>query len=328
MISTFFYSNKQKQIKTDLTRPELFSALAEKEGLLWVDLEDPSEFESDCLVEIFNFHPLAVEDCLSDHSEPKLDDYDEYFFIVMHSAMTKRDEAIGNEELASSQFNIFFGKNYVVTFHKMPIKAIQNVREVLRKKPDRFMGQGSDMLLHAILDHFVDNYQPLLGQYDRRIDKLEVELYNDPPKNYLASVMQVKQDVFSLRRIIGPQRDMLNNFTRTASDFIHPDHVMYFRDVYDHLFRIYGMVESFHENLTSILQAYYSYSSHKLNEVVKHLTALATLTMPAVIIASFYGMNFDHMPELHWKLGYPFSILLALGISAAMLLWMKSKKWI
>lgn len=103
---------------------------------------------------------------------------------------------------------------------------------------------------------------------------------------------------------------------------------MYFRDVYDHLFRIYGLAESFHESLASILQVYFSYSSNKLNEVVKHMTVMATLTMPSVIIASMYGMNFDYMPELHWKYGYPFSIALSLGISGALLVWMKLKKWI
>ena len=190
------------------------------------------------------------------------------------------------------------------------------------------MGHGSDRLVHAILDHLVDNYMPVLDLYDAKIDKLEAEMLNGSAVNYLSTLMQVKHDIFDLRRIVSPQRDTINYLTRNPGNFIRKKHLIYFRDIYDHLTRIHATAEGFHEVLTSILQAYFSYSSNKLNEVVKHMTVLATLTMPSIIIASIYGMNFKYMPELDWKLGYPFSIGLSLAVSIVMLIWMKTKKWI
>ncbi len=327
MITTYLY-RKDQPLKKEVSRTEMFSALKDPESLLWVDLEDPTDFETELLVEIFNFHPLAIEDCLCDHSEPKMDDYEEHLFIVVHAVNIERDEEKELDQLMSRELNIFFGKNYIVTLHKTPIKTMSQVRLGIEKRPEKMMGHGSDLLLHEILDRLVDNYQPVLDHFDVKIDKLEEELFNHVPQDYLATIMQAKRDVFNLRRLISPQRDLLNNLTRIHTDFIAPNHMMYFRDVYDHLLRVYGLAESFHESLANILQVYFSYSSNKLNEIVKHMTVMATLTMPSVIIASIYGMNFEHMPELHWQYGYHFSIFLSLSISAVLLVWMKWKKWI
>lgn len=325
MIHTYLY--QKNELKKDITRAEMLSALKDKHSLLWVDMVDPTDFESESLVEIFNFHPLAIEDCLSDHSEPKLDDYEEYLFLVMHAVNMIKNEDIGEEELTTSEVNIFVGKNYVVTFHNSAIKTIDDVKELARRRPDSYMGSGADKLLHAILDHMVDHYQPLIHLYDEKIDKLEEEIFNRPSADYLSVLMQVKQDIFHLRRFIAPQRDTINYLTRDH-DFIQEHNMMYFRDVYDHLHRLYRICEGFHETLNSILQCYFSYSSHKLNEAVKHMTVLATLSMPVVVVASVYGMNFANMPELDWKFGYLFAIGLMFTISASVLIWMKVKKWL
>jgi len=301
----------------------MLAALRNKDTLLWVDLEDPTEFESETLVEIFNFHPLAIEDCVSDKSNPKIDDYDEYLFLVMH-AISSRDGG----ELATSELDMFFGKNYVVTFHKDSIRSVRQVREQAKKRPENLMGRGSDLLAHALLDRLVDHYLPVLDSYDHKIDILEEQLFEKPPDEYLSTLMKIKHDMFNLRRIVSPQRDTVYFLTRNGTPFIRPQHLMYFRDIYDHLFRIYGIAEGYHETLSSLLQVYFSYSSHKLNQIVKRMTVIATLTMPMVIIASIYGMNFKNMPELNWPYGYYFSILLMLGVAAVMLIWMKIKKWI
>jgi magnesium transporter len=332
MMTSFLYK-KDKGLEQVASRADMFAALSQKESLLWVDLEDPTEFESETLVEIFNFHPLAVEDCLSDVSQPKIDDYDEYLFIVMH-AMIMAPPSVGEdgeqvvEELSVVELDIFFGRNYVVTFHKTPLKTMQQVREAIQKKPDRYLGYGSDLLVHAILDRLVDNYQPLLDSYEREIDHAEDEIFNNPPAGFLSALMQLKQNVYALRRTMAPQRDLMYTLSRSANTFIKTKHLMYFRDVYDHLFRTYGIVEGFNENIANILQVYFSYASYKLNDIVKHLTVLATLTMPALIIASLYGMNFRYMPELAWPFGYPFAIGVIVMSSVLMLAWMKLKKWL
>lgn len=327
MLTTFLYK-KGAAVLTNITRAQMLTALREKDVLLWVDLENPNEFESDALVEIFNFHPLAIEDCLTDHPEPKIDDYDEYLFLVMHGVRLVKDEERDVEELAAVELNIFFGPNYVVTFHKTPVATLEQVRKTIARKPERYLAHGSDMLVHAIMDRLVDNYQPLIDTYDKRVDALEDQVFENPPSDYLSAVLEAKRNIFNLRRILSPQRDLINNLTKSANPFIRSKHLIYFKDIHDHMLRIHGMTDVLHETLANIMHAYFSYSSHKLNEVIKHMTVLATVTMPAVIISSIYGMNFQHMPELDWKLGYPFALFLSLGVSAGMLGWMKWKKWI
>ncbi|MFH1208512.1 MAG: magnesium/cobalt transporter CorA [Candidatus Omnitrophota bacterium] len=325
MITSFFYK-KGAELETNISRSRMLAAHGEKTGLLWVDLETPNEFEEETLVEIFNFHPLAVEDCITDQSHPKLDDYEEYLFMVVHALTLKQKGK--HEELETSELDIFIGENYVVTVHRNPLDCVRQTRELAVKKTISVMSGGSDILVHAILDRLVDNYLPVLSDYDVTIDTLEKEMFNHASKNFLQTLLQTKQDIFNLRRIIGSQRDTVYSLARNPNRFIKPKNLMYFRDVYDHLFRIHSMAETYHENLNNILQVYFSYSSFRLNEVLKHLTVLATVTMPPVIIASIYGMNFKHFPELEWAMGYPFAIGLCVLSSLATLVWMKFKKWI
>lgn len=325
MITSFFYK-KNTECETNLSRARMLSLLGEKNGLLWVDLEAPTEFESDMLVEIFNFHPLAVEDCITDQSQPKLDDYEEYLFLVVHALAMKDNGSL--KELKTVELDIFIGENYVVTVHKEPLQCTTQTRDLAFKKSAAVLGSGSDVLVHLVLDHLVDNYMPVFNNYDLKIDALEREMFNHASKDFLQTLLQIKQDIFSLRRIIGPQRDTIYSLTRTPTRFIKQKHLVYFRDVYDHLFRIHNLAEVYHENLNNILQVHFSYSSFRLNEVLKHLTVLATVTMPPIIIASIYGMNFRQMPELEWPFGYLFALGLCAFSSLAMFLWMKFKKWI
>lgn len=323
-----FLLKKGKPLETDISRPEMFQALSDKEALLWVDLEDPTEFESDCLVELFNFHELTVEDCLTDYSVPKIDDYEDYLFLVTHALVLRQDQEKQSEVLGTIELDTFVGPNYVVTFHKEPMKSVTAVREALKKKPQHYLGQGTDFLLHAILDQLVDHTEPLLTYYDEKLDSLEEEVCNHPRNDFLNTLMQVKKDIFNLRRAIPPQRDLLNQIARQPTNLVRKKNIVYFRDVYDHLLRIYGIAEGFHESITNILQVYFTYSNHRLNEIMKRMTVMATLSMPTIMIASIYGMNFEKMPELDWHFGYPLSILLMAVTSLAMLGWMKLRKWI
>ena len=326
MLTTFFYNHGK--IETNLSRPQMFSVLAKKEGLLWLDLENPTEFEEEVLIELFNFHPLAVEDCLSDSQHPKVDDYQEYLYLVVHSPQVTRADGGKKDVLGTKELDLFLGPNFVVTFHRVPIETIVQIRQNITKSSERLMGHGSDLLVYSLLDQLVDSYQPILDLYEDKMDMLEAEAFDHPDKNYLPTVIQMKRDIFQLRRVIAPQRDALNFLSRNTNPLIRLEHMMYFRDVYDHLFRIYGSVEAFQENMNSLLQAYFSFSSNKLNEIMKRMTVLATLTMPSVIIAGIYGMNFKHIPELQWQHGYYFSYALMAATSISMLIWMKWKKWI
>ena len=310
MLTTFFFK-KGEPLKTNLTRAEMLAARSHQDGLLWVDLEAPTEFEEECLIEIFNFHDLAIDDCLNDLSQPKVDDYEEYLFLVMHAL------ALEEEALKTTELDIFIGLHYGVTFAKEKIKSMDRVRESAQKKTDVYMGRGADTFTYFILDYLVDSYQPVIDHYEDKIDKLEDEIFNHSHKDSLATIMQAKRDIFHFRRVVAPQRDTLNYITRNSNDIIKPESIIYFRDVYDHLYRIYGAIDGFHEALAGILQAYFSHSSNKLNEIMKRMTVLATLTMPAVMISSIYGMNFRSMPELEHPYGYFFALAFAMPLVQA-----------
>lgn len=327
MIHSYLY-RKGQPLQENLDRAAILAATKDKNCLLWVDIEEPTEFESSYLIELFNFHPLAIEDCLTDNPTPKIDDYGEYLFLVMHAVKMQHNNEENSEEMVTTELDVFFSDNYVVTFHRVPAQSVRQVRGALKKTPSTYLGLGADRLVHMLLDHLVDNYQPILDRYDEKIDLMEEDMFQHSAGDYLPNLMQVKREIFKLRHVIIPQRETVNYLTRTPSPFIRSKNRIYFRDVYDHLDRTYRMAEDFHESLGSMLQAYFSYSSHKLNEVIKHMTVMATLSMPMVVIASVYGMNFQHMPELSWKWGYPLSILLSFAVSGVLLLWMKKRKWV
>jgi len=324
MVTTYFYS-AETGFRRDLARAEMLAIVTKKRGTLWVDLDQPTDIESELLVEIFNFHELAIEDCLNDQCHPKMDDYENYLFINME-ALALKTNGDNQRELSSSEVSIFFGVNYVVTFHKQPIASIALDRTLVEKKPQTHLGEGSGFLLHTIIDHIVDSYIPIVHQYDEKVDELENDIFKDP-SNYLATLMGVKQDVFRMRRIFSPERDMMYTLARTRS-LIDKEHEIYFRDVYDHLTRVQVMIDGLYENLTGILQVYFSYSSTKLNGVMKRLTILTTLTMPPLLIFSLYGMNFDWMPFLKHEWGFWIAQAATAVTAIAMLIWMKWKKWI
>ncbi len=320
MLSSFIF--RKKTVAVNATRQELAHALREKDGLVWVDLENPDEFESDSLVELFNFHPLAIEDCLNELSDPKFDDYEEYLFLVVHAV-----DAKPGEELRTIELDIFINKDFVVTFHTEPIQSIAQVRDRSSRKVDAFSPDGTDVLVHSILDRLVDNYLPVVTAQERRIDEIEDQLFQDGGEQFLQRVLKLQKDVLHLKRIIAPQREVMAQLARSARSFVRPKNLIYFRDIDDHLFRFYQMAEEMLGLLNGVLQIHFSHVSMKLNEVIKTLTVIATIGLPPLVIASIYGMNFKQMPELHWEWGYFFSLGLMTLSSATVLIFLKWKKW-
>lgn len=324
MVSTYFFS-PETGLKRDVTRAEMHSILKKGHGTLWVDLDEPTDLENELLVEIFNFHELAIEDCLNDQCGSKMDDYGDHLFLNLEIVALKMNEE-KSRELVSSELSIFLGANYIVTHHKQTVASVLADRLAAERKPQTQLGEGASALLHTILDHLVDSYIPIVHHYEDKTDEIETDIFNDGA-DYLPKLMRVKQDIFKLRRIFGPQRDILYTLSRYRT-LINKENELYYRDVYDHLARVHVMTDTLYENLTSILQVYFSYSSTKLNDVMKRLTIMATLTMPALLIFSLYGMNFDWMPFLH----HPWAFWISQGITflmaVGMLIWMKIKKWI
>src|SRR3954467_3119107 len=278
--------------------------LSDTNLFLWVDLENPTPEENKfVLEEVFHFHPLSIEDCVTVTRAPKVEEYTPreqdkftpYLFIVIHAVDYSRKDGV----FATSELNFFLGKNFVVTYHEVPIKSVSMTEERCVKST-MHIARAPDRVAYNLLDSIVDNYKPALDELALQIAELEQEALQSPTKDTLNKILQVKKEVLHLRQIIGPQREVLARFARGEFKLIRPHIVPYYRDVYDALFHISEQAQSYTDSLTGILQVYLNMSSNQTGEVVKLLTLITIVTTPLMMVGTWYGMNFKDMPELEW----------------------------
>ncbi len=321
MITVFAYSKEAEYRYFDRadTLPEL---LADKQNLVWLDLEKATPEEASLLSTCFNFHPLAIEDCITETLLPKIDNFGDYLFLVLHGSLATADQ-----EFATAEINFFLGRNYLVTYHDEPSRSVNRTKErCLKKGPP--MTLGADFLLHDILDGMVDHYFPVLDRFDQAVDRVEEKVFSNPSKEILNEIISLKKEVMALRRVTGPQREILNRLSRDKFRVVSSKAAVYYRDVYDHLVRITDLAESYRDIISGVLEAYLSQISNRLNEIMKVLTIFTATMMPLTLITGIYGMNFEHMPELQSRYGY-FAVLgtmLALGVG--MFWYFRRKKWL
>lgn len=321
MISILVYSEEEGHRLLHQAEP-LPALLADKRNWVWVDLEAATPEESEILSREFHFHPLAIEDCISETPLPKVDDYGDYIFLVLHGSRPMADHAF-----VTAEMNFFLGPRYLVSYHDEPSRSISKTKErCVREGPS--ITRGVDFLLHEILDGMVDNYFPVLDQFDSRIDQIEEEVFARPDRETLNKIFSLKKEVMHLRRVASPQREILNRLSRDPFPVISSKAAVYFRDVYDHLARITDLAESYRDLVTSALDAYLSVVSNRLNEIMKLLTVFTATLMPLTVLTGIYGMNFQNMPELHSRYGY-FIVLGVMALtSIGMLLFFRKKKWL
>jgi magnesium transporter len=322
MIEIFAFSKENGLRRmTDVTT--LPGLLKEEMESVWVDLESPTEEESQILSTVFNFHPLAIEDCIAESHLPKLDDFGEYLFLVLHGA--RRGDVSGT--FKTIELNFFLGKRYLVTYHQQLSRSINRTKERCLKN-SLAMSRGMDFLLYEILDGTVDNYFPILDDFDEVVNDLEHEAIHNPSKDTLNKIFSLKRDGMSLRRVTSPQREILNRLSRDPFAVINKRTAIYFRDVYDHLVRIADLAESYKDLTTGLLEAYLSVVSNRLNEIMKVLTVFTAVMMPLTVITGLYGMNFKYMPELNWPYGYHLTLGIMAVIVVVMLGFFRWKKWL
>ena len=303
--------------------------LSDTSLFLWVDLESPTAEETKYLLEeVFHFHPLSIEDCVTASPSPKVDEYSPkeedhftpYLFIVIHAVDYSRKDGV----FATSELNFFLGRNYLVTYHAGPLRSVSQTEERAVKATTN-IARAPDRVAHTLLDSIVDNYKPALDELSLEIADLEQQALQHPTTHTLNKILQVKKEVQHLRQIIGPQREVLARFARGEFKLIRAHLVPYYRDVYDALFHISEMAQGYADTLTGILQVYLNMSSNRTGEVVKVLTMITVITTPLMMVGTWYGMNFKHMPELDWQYGY--SVALALtGLSTVATCWFFKKK--
>jgi magnesium transporter len=325
MIRSIF-CNKHGPRQVNLKAEEIARVLQEPDGVLWISLEQPTGEEiQDILHSIFRFHPLAIEDTQSTgYQPPKVDDFDSYLFILVHAL--KPNSFL--TELETLELNCFLGPNYLVTSYKSAeMPPVQEVWELLNKD-ERLLDRGADFLCHAVLDHLVDAYMPVIDDMDEEIDRLEDQVLARPHPAVLQRILTLKHSTLTLRRIIAPQREVMNRLSRDEFPPIQAQNRIYYRDIYDHLVRIQDLSESVRDIVTGTLDTYLSASSNRLNEVMKALTIVSTIFLPLSFVAGVYGMNFEFMPELHWRYGYLIVWAIFLGLASVMLWLFRRRGWL
>lgn len=302
---------------------ELPALLAQSRGLLWVDLDSPTPEESKILEEVFNFHPLAIEDCLSPAQAPKIEDYGQYFYMVIHGVNAN----VTQDQFETLELDIFLGKHYVVTFHQQPSRSISANWERCQKNP-QIMAKDAEFLLHRIIDNLVENYLPIMDEIGDKVEEVEKEIFANPSRDTLSKIFVLKKDILYLRRIVHPQREVVHRLSGGEFKEICYECTLLYRDVYDHLFMISELTETYRDAVSGALEIYLSVVSNRLNEVMKLLTIIATIMMPLTLISGIFGMNFERIPLLKNPLGFAV-IMGIMGIIALTMLWFFiRKKWL
>jgi magnesium transporter len=293
----------KREIKSYLSRPGCF---------VWVALRDATEAELAEMQEEFDLHPLAVEDARHGHQRPKIEEYGDSLFVVLNTV-----EVVG-EELRLGEIDIFVGRNYVLTVRRGAERGFQDVRARCEREPD-LLRHGSGYVLYALMDAVVDRYFPVLESVEMELESLEEHLFTaSSPRANIEALYYVKQKLTTLKHATGPLLEFSGKLFGGRVPHICSGLGEYFRDVYDHLARLNQSIDTARDTVATAIQVNLALVQVGESEVTKRLAAYGALVAVPTMIVGIYGMNFEHMPELHWSYGYPF----VLGVIATIDSWL------
>ncbi len=289
---------------------------------LWLDLEDSPEEEFGLLKALFSFHPLTLEDCLTSSHHPKIDDFDDYLFLILHAVRWIEED----ETIETVKLDCFLGPHFLVTHHREPLPAIQEAK-VRCLTQEGALGRGTDYLLYLVLDGLVDNYSPALEGIGDVVNATEEEALTHPRPSTLNRLFSLKKEVSRLWRLALHQKEMFAQLSGKEFSVIGRHQAIFYRDIYDHLVRVCDFTESHREIIMGSMNAYISVTSSRTNEVIKTLIIIAAVLLPITLVAGIYGMSFRFMPEIEWPYSHYTVPGLMVSIAAGMLLFFRWKKW-
>jgi len=319
MIKALTYSQATGAREFDIS--ELKDLLSKRE-FVWLDIQDPKDPDFDLLSDVFKFHPLAIEDSRSKFHLPKINEYEDHVFLIWHAIKDIPD----TPRMETVEVDIFLGRNYLVSLHPMQISHINKTQEECLTTPDR-MKFGPDYLLHSLLDRIVDDYFLIVDKISNRIDGLEDLIFKNPDEKHIKALFALKHQMLFIRKLVAPERDIVNALSRFDSEIVKGRMRIYFQDIYDHLLRVVDLVDTSRDVIGGAMDIYLSTVSNRLNEVMKKLTIVATIFMPLTLISGIYGMNFRHMPELSIRYYY-FGVLgFMLFFAIGMFSYFRWRKW-
>jgi magnesium transporter len=313
-------------IQRDVTLDTLRTLVRAAQGCLWVDLDVSNPAQAAILSDVFHFHPLAIEDALNPVSRVKVDEYPEFVAVVVR-VVGFVHHTPDPYDLETANLTIFITQNAVVTAHTQKSPVITLLTDRLRANPD-LLERGPARVAHQALDIAIDAYFPLLDQLDEFVDDIEQRVFGQFDEQLLHEIFQVKRLVITLRRFLSPQREVLSQLTNRPSRFLPPDAQLYYRDVYDHMLRITDALDSYRDLLSSTLDSYLSQVSNRLGSVSKGLAVVGALSVPFVVIAGVYGMNFEYIPLAHHRYGFEIMVGFQFLLAGLLLVGMRWKKMI
>jgi magnesium transporter len=321
-ITTFRYTGTVCE-EQHLEQPDRLTPPAD-DAVLWINVGGVHKVEVvEALGKQFSLHPLLLEDIANTDQRPKLDDYETYVFLVMKMlSLTDR------QEIAVEQVSLVLGRNYVLSFQENGTDVFQPIRERLRGGKGRLRQASADYLLYALVDAIVDQYFAVLELSGEKIEALQHKVVADPKPDTLKDIHALKSQLLFLRRAVWPLRDVMNNLSRSDCQFLKQPTKVFFRDVHDHVVQIVDTIETLREMVSASLDIYLSSVSYRLNAVMRVLTVITTIFMPLSFIASIYGMNFEHMPELKYEWGYPVVLAVMAAVGISMLVVFRNKRWL
>ena len=323
-ISLIDYDDAQFQEKEETTVEGCFP-FKDKPSVTWINIDGVHQV--DIMEKIgahFGIHPLILEDITHTVQRPKMEDFENYIFVVVK--MIYYDEK--DNEIKAEQVSIILGPNFVISFQEKEGDVFDHVRERIRRNKGRIRKMKSDYLAYALIDTIVDHYFIVLEKLGEKIEGMEEELVTKPTPETLQTIHTLKRELIFLRKSIWPLREVISVLERGELSLIHESTGIYLRDVYDHTIQVVDTIETFRDMVSGMLDIYLSSISNKMNEVMKVLTIIATIFIPLTFVAGIYGMNFKYIPELEWHWGYAGALILRGLIAFVMILYFRNKKWL
>jgi len=298
----------------------------DKSTIKWINIESIHRADIiEAIGKCFGIHPLVIEDVMSIGQRPKMETYDGYIFIVLR--MLKYSEK--RSEIEDEQLSLIVGQNFVISFQESGIKGdvFDPIRVRIREGKGYIRKMKSDYLAYALIDVIVDNYFAIIEKLEDKSEKVEELILTNPSPYTLQEINLLKRKLIFVRKALWPLREAINILERGESEIFSANTLLYLRDIYDHTVQLIDTIDSLREIAADMTNVHISNISNKLSEVMKVLTIISTIFMPLTFLAGLYGMNFIHMPELKWRLGYPILLLVMIIISISMIIYFRRKKW-
>jgi len=305
--------------------PRELLAYRDRPGVTWIDVTGIHNVDIVAEIgEVFALHPLLLEDAVHARQRPKTEEYDDHLYLVLK--MLRWDE--DGTRVDVEQVSVVLGERYVITFQETPVDTFDHVRARLREPTKRIRKAGADYLAYALVDSIVDHYFTVLETIGDRIEDIEDELIQEPDQKALTDIFRLKRTLVYLRRATWPLRDAMGNLLRGETRFVRKSTLPFVRDLHDHTLRVVDLIETYREMVSGMVDIYMSSVSNRMNDVMRVLTVIATIFIPLTFIAGVYGMNFDHMPELHWDWGYYAVWAVMVAVAVTLLVYFWRRRWL